>query len=329
VDRARIVTRVYKETEGQPAVLRKAKVCQALCEEMPVFIKPGELIVGDSNSAPNEVRWYPEVSVSYIPDAVETGYKHMLTEEEKKEVLEDIYEYWKDKCQEALVRAVLPEEAQAYTDRSMSNPCFYANHWNSGRHIMGYDYEKLFKEGINARIKRVEAKLEELESNALEMNPAEYIQKKNTWRAMIISAKALIRFAERHAELAREQAQKEQNPARKKELEEIAAVCEWVPANSPRTFHEALQFFWFIEVVGRFMVGPGNGSGCRLDQVWWPYYEADMKEGRITRARALELIESWMLKVQETGAAAENPQLFTLTSGGEVFYTANIGGSVD
>jgi formate C-acetyltransferase len=327
LDRARIVTKAFKETEGKPVVLRKAEAVARLCEEMPIFIKPGELIVGDPNSAPDEVRWYPEIAVSYMPEAVETGYKNMVTSDEKKELLDEIYDYWKDKSVEYLVDSALPKEALPFIYRSPENPCFYANLWNAGRQIMDYDYEVIFQGGVNARIKKAEAKLKELESKSFEMHPADYINKKNNWESMIKSGKALIRFAERHAELAREQAQKEQDPARKKELEEIAAICNWVPANPPRTFQEALQFFWFNEVVSRFLAVPGNGSGCRIDQIWWPYYEADMKKGQITRAKALEMIECWMLKVQEIGSYPEHPQTFTLTAGGEIFYTVNIGGS--
>ena len=327
VDRARIVTKAFKETDGKPVVLRKAEAIARLCEEMPIFIKPGELIVGDPNSAPGEVRWYPEVSVSYIPQALETGFKHMVTSEEKKEILEEIYDYWKDKSQEYLVESVLPKDILPFTYRSPTNPAFYANLWNAGRQVMDYDYEKIFREGIKTRIEKAEGKLEELEGKSFEMNPADYIHKKNIWESMIKCGKAVIKFAQRHAELAREEAQKERDTLRKKELEEIAAICDWVPANPPRTFQEALQFFWFNEVVGRFLAVPGNASGCRLDQVCWPYYEADMKEGRITRAKALELIECWMLKTEEVGAYAEHPQTFTLAAGAEILYTVNIGGS--
>jgi len=327
LDRARIVTKAFKETEGQPVVLRKAEAISRLCDEMPIFIKPGEIIVGDPNSAPDEVRWYPEISVSYIPESLETGFKHMVTPEEKKEILDEIYDYWKDKSQECLVESVLPKEVSPFVHRTPENPCFFADLWNAGRTLMDYDYEKIFQGGVNARIEKAEAKLKELESKSFEMHPADYIHKKNTWEGMIKCGKALIRFAERYAELAREQAQKEQDPVRKKELEEIAAVCDWVPANPPRTFQEALQFFWFNEVVGRFLAIPGNGSGCRLDQVWWPYYEKDMKEGKLTRAKALEMIECWMLKVQEVGNYIEHPQTFSLTAGTDVLYTANIGGS--
>ena len=62
VDRARLVTRAYRETEGEPWTIRKAKSVEKLCDQMPIFIKPGELIVGDANGSPDEIRWYPETA---------------------------------------------------------------------------------------------------------------------------------------------------------------------------------------------------------------------------------------------------------------------------
>ena len=46
IDRARIETRVMKETEGEPMVTRRAKAFAAIVSEMPIDIYPDELIVG-------------------------------------------------------------------------------------------------------------------------------------------------------------------------------------------------------------------------------------------------------------------------------------------
>ena len=199
--------------------------------------------------------------------------------------------------------------------------------YSESANVPAYDYDKLFAQGIKARIERAEANLQELHNRASQMLPAEYIEKRNNWEAMVMSGKGMIRFAERHAEEARKQASIETDAVRRKELEEMAAVLDWVPANPPRTFHEALQFYWMIEVVGRYLAVHGFGCGVRIDQVWWPYYEADMKADRITREKALELIECLFLKIQEVGIAACWPPFFAGLCGGEIFYTANIGGS--
>lgn len=73
MDRARIVTAAFRESEGQPIVLQYARMVEKLCDEMPIFITDGELIVGDPNGGPEKVRWYPETNVDWVPEAVTTG----------------------------------------------------------------------------------------------------------------------------------------------------------------------------------------------------------------------------------------------------------------
>lgn len=327
MDRARLVTRAYRETEGQPWAIRRAKAVEKLCEEMPIFIKPGELVVCDANGAPDEIRWYPETSVWWMPDAVTTGgYSQMVTEEERKEIIEDICEYWKGRCVRDRVWDAMPDFIRPLVSGPTENSVFPQT-WEESRTLPGYDYESLFNEGLQARIDKAEAKLKELDDRVGEMDPAEYLEKKHEWQAMAICGRAIIRYAQRHAELAREQAKLEKDDARKKELEELADILDWVPANPPRTFHECLQFQWIIEITAHYLTVCGNGSGVRVDQVWWPYYEADMKAGRITREKALELVECLFLKSQEIGSPLEWPPIFSATAGFDVGWAPNICGS--
>ncbi len=192
-----------------------------------------------------------------------------------------------------------------------------------------YDYPTLFKEGVEARIETAQQKLQELNDRAWEIPPAEYVEKKTNWEAMVIAGKGILRFARRYAELARNLAAEEVDETRKHELEEIAATLEQVPAHPARTFREAVQFFWMIEVAAKFVAVYGHGAGHRIDQILWPYYEADMRQRRITRDQALELVECLFLKIQELGIALEWPVTFTGKAGGDVFYTINICGSND
>ena len=48
---------------------------------------------------------------------------------------------------------------------------------------------------------------------------------------MTIACEASIRMAKRYAKLTRELAQEENDKVRKGELERIAGICDWVPAN--------------------------------------------------------------------------------------------------
>ena len=107
---------------------------------------------------------------------------------------------------------------------------------------------------------------------------------------------AMNTLAKRYAALALEMAAAETDPRRKKELEEIGAVCARVPMQPAATFREALQCLWFQFL----MLSPCTTlSGGRFDQYMYPYYEADLREGRITREEALELLCCLRLKDME------------------------------
>ena len=63
--------------------------------------------------------------------------------------------------------------------------------------------------------------------------------------AMGITLRGLMVIGERYADRAEALAQAEKDPDRKRELEQIAAVCRHVPRHPARSFHEALQSTWF------------------------------------------------------------------------------------
>jgi formate C-acetyltransferase len=115
--------------------------------------------------------------------------------------------------------------------------------------------------------------------------------------AMDISCEALIILAERHAEEADRLASLETDPARVAELRRIAAVCRRVPAQAPRDFQEALQYYWFChqgvitELNGWDAFSPGH-----LDQHLWPFYQMGLRDGSLTPATARELLECFFVK---------------------------------
>jgi pyruvate formate-lyase/glycerol dehydratase family glycyl radical enzyme len=325
MDRARIVTEAFRETDGQPVPLQYARMVEKLCEEMPVFIKDGELIVGDPNGEADKVRWYPEVNVDWMPEAVTTGgFSEIVTDEERRELVDEICPFWEKRSIQALIKSSLPEEmAPVITTYG----AFMSNIWEQGLVITGYDWEVLFREGLDARIASAEARLAELDARVEELDPAEYLAKRYEWQAMVRCGKAIIRYSQRLSETARQQAAQESDKKRRRELEEMADILEHVPARPPRTFHECLQFYWTVEVVAHYFAHWGNGCGTRFDQVWWPCYQADIESGRITREDAVELVECLFLKIQEIGAPLEWPRKFAGTSGANTLYTANICGT--
>ena len=164
------------------------------------------------------------------------------------------------------------------------------------------DYEAVLAEGFTGLIARIDARLSALAADAVESR--EFLQ------ALRIVAQGAIDFSNRHADLAECLAGQAADAARRGELLAIAANCRAVPAGPAKTFWQACQSLWFS-----FFLMPDSPG--RVDQCLGAYYEADLREGRITRERALELIECLWLKYFESGGPT-NPVGAThhLTLGG-------------
>jgi formate C-acetyltransferase len=126
---------------------------------------------------------------------------------------------------------------------------------------------------------------------------ASTLRKREQLRAMDMAADALMLFAARHAATAGEMASREVDPQRKRELELVEETCTRVPAHAPRTFHEALQMYWFChlavitELNGWDAFSPGH-----LDQHLEPFYRVDLAAGDLSRDRAKELLQCFFIK---------------------------------
>ena len=221
----------------------------------------------------------------------------MLTEEERVE-LHDIHKYWKNKAVHGMERDLLPEDVKPYW--------YYTNHgafaWIHFAHGGYPDHEKIFRIGVNGLIEQAQNRLKEIDSDsAVRSNTRDYLEQKRFLQAAIISMEALVRFGKRFAEKARQMALEEKDGKRRKELEEIAEICDWVPGNPSRNLHEALQCYWFVTLVTRLLDLQTSGLGDRFDQIMYPIYKRDKEEGRLSRLEAQELVEHVFLKMNEEG----------------------------
>lgn len=105
--------------------------------------------------------------------------------------------------------------------------------------------------------------------------------------AAIETIDAVLALAARYATGAREAGRPE-----------LAAILERVPAQSPSTFHEALQSLRLMHSVvwlsGHYHVGLG-----RLDQYLWPYLQADLAAGRLDQTEAAELLAEFFIALNK------------------------------
>ena len=94
-------------------------------------------------------------------------------------------------------------------------------------------------------------------------------------------------LANRYAEAARQMGR-----------HDIAEMLEQVPANPPRSFHEALQSLRLLQAVvwlsGHYHVGLG-----RFDQYMWEYLREDLENGRLDIAGAEELLAEFFISLNK------------------------------
>ena len=148
--------------------------------------------------------------------------------------------------------------------------------------------DKIYHKGFSDFIQDIEKNIQNLDY----LNDPEAYDKQEELKAMLICAKAIIRFAERYAEKALEMADAEKNPRRKKELQKITEVCSRVPAHPPRNFWEALQMYWFVHlgVITELNTWDSFNPG-RLDQHLYLFYKKGLEEGMLTQKKTKELLE--------------------------------------
>ena len=315
LERARLLTESYRQTENQPMVIRRAKALAHILENMSIYIRPDEMIVGNYASNSDSVPLYPELSWKWIKRDTAEGqvYSSMLTDEGRKELAE-ICEYWGNNSIHHRHKSYLPDELREV---------FYVFNFEASTP----NYKKILQKGLKGILEEVRERLARLDAEFMEgkINGDEFVVMKDELDAMVITIEAAVGWAKRYATLARDLAEREADPARKDELETMAAHCEWVPENPARTYAEALQCYWLIHLIINFIDLPQVGSGIRMDQIFYPYYAADVEAGRLTREEAQEWLEFIFVKFQETGFL--HAPLWSGFGGGALgFQTVTIGG---
>ncbi len=322
--RARLLTASYKETEGLPIAIRRAKAFEKIITEIPIYIDDEQLLVGDFASKSMWAEWYPEFAVSYVEEDIDTGEETFEAIKEELAEQREISEYWKTRSVEGAFLATYGEDERkrfAEINEGGAGILRLAGMLDrpGGYHVV--NYEKVIREGFKGIIMEVEEELRETI-----IRDDESLKKVNFLQALIIAYKAAIQYARRYAALARELA-KTAEGKRKSELEKMAEICEWVPENPARTFHEALQAMWFNHVLVYLEGRPGGESPGRVDQYLYPCYKQDIDEGRLTQEEVIELLEC--LRAKMSGLRHFNIKYWLKSASGEAqFHNVTVGGQL-
>lgn len=293
--RARLLTESYRQTEDQPIILRRAKAFEHILKYIPIIIREDELIVGSTTIAPRGCQTYPEFSYEWLEaefDTVSTreADPFYIAEQTKKE-LKEANSYWKGKTTSELATSYMAPEALKAIAHNIFTP---GNYFYNGVGHVTVQYDKVLKIGFSGIIDEAKSELEQCN-----VGDGDYATKKAFLEAVIMSCKAIIHYANRYAELAREEARNCQNEKRKKELLHIAANCEQVPLNGAQDFYQACQSFWFVQQVLQIESSGHSISPGRFDQYMYPYYQQDRDKGVLTPEFAQELMDCIWVKLND------------------------------
>jgi pyruvate-formate lyase len=247
IERARIVTKVYRETEGEQVFSRRAKTLDRILGNISVYILDDELVVGHQAAKQRSAPLFPDFAVEWVNQEIDTFKtrpqdRFVVTDDVKREFRDDIYPYWRGNTLSDRVYSLLSDEIRLH--RFVATVFSVGIHEDGGLGHVALDYETVLELGLEGIKERVLARLDGL----VLWKPEDY-RKKLFYDSCVSMCDSVIAFAARYARKARDMAVAERDPARREELLRIAENCERVPAKPARTFHEALQSFWFVQLV--------------------------------------------------------------------------------
>jgi formate C-acetyltransferase len=331
VQKAQLITEIYRQTEGEPEIHRQANAFAHVLENIPIWIDEDEFIVGHGASKP----WGVEIDPFLGPVDVEMlkGLEQervVVIDEEDWPAIREVAEYWRTRNWQYKAWHLADERLWKFLQVGIWLPPMRSRAEGIGTyagaglgiyhglHLAVLDYEKVLSHGLNAIIEEAEAELENVRFFS-----RDDVERRRFLGAVIIALKAINHFADRFADLAEAKAETEANSEQREKLQRIAETCRWVPAKPARSFYEALQCFWLIYLVCN--PSPTIGMG-RFDQYMYPFYKKDKELGRITDEEVVRLLCELRAKDMELVRVALRPEKRMQHAGMAKWHNMVIGG---
>ncbi|MBN2461044.1 MAG: glycyl radical protein [Candidatus Cloacimonetes bacterium] len=323
-ERALLVTKFYQqpETAELPIPVQRARCLAYILAHKKLYLGEGELLVGERGPEPRATPTYPEICLHTLKDLKILDDREKVSFKVDKET-RDIYEktvipFWQGRTmRERIFAAMSPEWLRSYEAGMFTE---FQEQRAPGHTVLG---DKIYHQGMLDLIGQINAILAE-SSDWQDSSRKSRIEE---LQAMIIAAQAIIKYAVRYSEHLMAAADQEEDSRRKAELARMSGICRHVPAHAPRTFQEALQYYWFVHLGVITELNPWDSfNPGRLDQHLYPFYKKDIKTGVLNREEAIELLQAFWIKFNnhpsppKVGVTAQESNTYT------DFALINIGG---
>jgi pyruvate formate-lyase/glycerol dehydratase family glycyl radical enzyme len=301
IERARHITTFFRDSADskEPMDIRYAlAVNHFLANKLPLF--PDEnLLAGTTTGKPFGAPVYPELTgLTIWPelDTMSTREKNpqRISREDADELNFKVFPYWMEKN---ILEATRAREGNPPCMRLFERIVFFiAGKAGTISHTVPC-YTIALEKGLEWLIAEAARHEQELAERG-SLTPDE-TQALDFYRATRIALDGILAYAAALSAKALELARVEKEPARKRNLEAMASVCAQVPARPARTFREAINGLWILQIAIHaeninMAISPG-----RLDQILFPWYQRDIASGRLTIKEAMELVGCLWLKLND------------------------------
>mgnify|MGYP004488015143 CR=1 FL=1 len=311
LERARLYTQSWAQTEGQPVVIRRARAVANVLANHRIVIEDTDLIVGNRSVTPRAGVVSPEMSPYWIADELDEFPTRPqdpfdISEADKAEYREELLPYWSGRSLNDWYRAHLDAEvAAAEADR-----VFSVAQTDKGQGHIICDFPLVLGQGYGAVLERARERAAEEPGNAF-------------LEAAVISLEAMIAYIGRYECAVRELAANAPAP-RAAELSRVAEVLAHIATEPARDFYDAVQLVWLTEVALMHESNASSLSLGRADQYLWPYYEASLTAGESPEL-IRELIQCLYLKLN-TIIAVRSTESARFFAGFPIGFNLVVGG---
>ena len=276
IEQALIITRTYKEHEGESAQMKRAYALYNALNELEIGVEPEELIVGNRTKGVRYGVVFPESGISWVDQELETidsrpQDRFQVRPEDIETFRKEILPYWKGKSLEDVLRKRAGDQIDAISKVVKINQKDHAQ-----GHICPNVAEWLQK-GPQG--------LKEEASQHLK-NCTE--EQKDFYRSIVLIMEGVQKFMMRYHDLLLQEA--DTSPEHAATMKQVAEICANLSKHPARTFHEAVQSMWFLFVILHMESNASSFSPGRLDKTLYPYYKKDKEELLINDQEALEII---------------------------------------
>lgn len=310
-ERLEFMQKVYEEYADYPPIILRARLFEYLLDHKKIFLDDN-LIAGNLAGEFGAFYIYPEWRTDWLFNDNPFGIA-----EDKKALVDATDKYWKKHGLGFTVEnGVKKKLGVNYRDYVKAGVFGDVTDAPSGVSIS--NFKRVVDEGLNSIIKEAKEKYAALDITL------ENKDKFDFYEAVIIELEAVVRYAKRYSELAKELAEKENDEDKKTQYLELAEICGRVPGEPARNFREALQSHFFAHLAVELeQVGCGSSQGF-VGHVLEPYYQKDKEQGIIDEEEAVYLLQHFFIKLNDI--SYYYGERMALGQSGDTAQTISVGG---